>query len=224
MKKRLFLVGSLLTLLGVLFLFSCGEGFKFYKTFIDGYEVPSRLSLVGAGVSHEGRSSIQLDFSGERIPREGKNPSHRYTELSQKYNDTTFNRKKASRLSDPIWAYSKAFSNVRVIALTDYNSHYPKGTDISEIVILRVVSFYPYVKSGYENSNERERIEKCLLDFTQEDMTLVESGFNPLLHFTEHPTVAEQKIRVEVTLDDGDVLAEETDIVFDLSVPPYQPK
>lgn len=196
------------------------------RSFMDSYTEPSKLRLKA--IEEEGCNAIELSFSGMRLPR-GEKPGPRYDEIATKYNDLSYNKYKF-----PVYdhAYSKALSSVRIVTLTDYNSDYPKDSDMSAAVLMEAYSYYPFIRSGYQlpegaisDSFPVVRLIKPLIELTEEEMTLLVSQVSfPILFFTVLPETAEQTFGVEVVLEDGTEFTEELNMVFDLSLPPYQPK
>ena len=136
-------------------LFSCEEeepisGATYNKTCITGYVVPEYFSTgkVDSGMKFALRGNVIT--SGDAFKR-----------LSQKYNDVSYNR---YTVHGPCQALEDGLCKMKVETIKPFDATHPVGSDISDLIECRYISFYDYVLSGYQ---EEEKAWEQYLDLTE---------------------------------------------------------
>ena len=135
---------------------------------------------------------------------------------------------------------SCAITRVEVNTLYEYDSKHPAGTSLNDLVVLSYQSFYPFISSGYKDGADAEceyvdpkaaighgttayKRRPLWTDFmiripktdgypnSASDHLGNMMGF---LEFTQAPDEPKQKIRVTLTLENGEKLLADTEIDF----------
>ena len=130
-------------------------------------------------------------------------------------------------------------SSIEITALTHYNEAHPAGSVLNDVAVFSYESMYPFISSGYASQSDSEYngltyvtmlgitpYVQCPLGEDYEiKIPYIEAypswgpeyyigNYLGFLEFTQAPDEPKQKIRVTLTLENGEKLRAETEIDF----------
>ena len=136
-------------------LWSCEEeepisGATYNKTCITGYVVPEYFSTgkVDSGVKFHLRGDVITSGTA-------------FKKLSQKYNDLSYNR---YTVYGPCQALEDGLCKMKVETIKPFDATHPAGSNISDLIECRYISFCDYIRSGYQ---EEEKVWEQYLDLEE---------------------------------------------------------
>lgn len=115
------------------------DGAVFHKTYITQYLDPSGFVAEEAATGDS--MSVSLCFDGSLITSGTK-----FDELSKYYGDDAFNRSIVPSVRTVV---NDSIRAIEIKCVDGFDDTHPAGSDISDFVEVRYVSYHEYVKSGY---------------------------------------------------------------------------
>ena len=115
-------------------------GATFNKTFVTGYLTPESI------VISKMNSGIKITFKGDLITS-----GRSFDALSIYYNDLSYNR---YTIDGPRTAINDSIYKIEVYTVENFDASHPAGSDISDLIECRYISYYDYIQSGYKKEDK----------------------------------------------------------------------
>lgn len=194
-----------------------GDIALFYAT-ISTYCAPDRLAFSYCG-SREGEFFFWIDIVGNQIASvadviEQTNRAERYFELQERYNDYPKRPVKILNKYPEGWLLPSHhvviydLIKVDIIALEDWNDHYPKGSLLNSIFKLSYYSPKNYIESGF-TTDANEMFVCNVEDIPNKPIELISCMQTTYLTTTELPTVARPDVHIKYYFSNGSILEQE---------------
>lgn len=198
-------------------IYQTGREAIYYAT-ISTYCTPGRLAYSYCG-SKEGEFFYWIDIVGNQIASvadviEQTNRAERYFELQERYNDypkhpmTLYEWTYDGWLLPPYHVMIYDLIKVDIIALEDWNDHYPKGTLLNSIFKLSYYSPKNYIESGF-TTDANEMFVCNVEDIPNKPIELISCMQTTYLTTTELPTVARPDVHIKYYFSNGSILEQE---------------
>ena len=75
--------------------------------------------------------------------------------LSIYYNDLSYNR---YTIDGPRTAINDSIYKIEVYTVENFDASHPAGSDISDLIECRYISYYDYIQSGYKKEENKQNI------------------------------------------------------------------
>lgn len=150
--------------------FSCSDkeeitGATYSRTFVTGYLVPQ--SVVAGRVG----SGVKFTFKGDVITS-----GVAFDGLSERYNDLSYDR---YTVCGPRIAVNDSLRQVNVETVEYFDALHPAGSDVSDLVECRYISYHDYVQSGYKKEEKDAGQYPDLMEYYEiEGAKLLASGLS----------------------------------------------
>ena len=230
MKRLIFL-----SLTVVLLLLGCDRAKTvLFRSYITIYYYSKNIQLK---ITDDGNIAIYKEYTSENVNIKTASYSFkskgeekkRYDELCKIHNDMSYNQKR-SYIVAPLWGRCSAidFKEIDVISDKDFDSEYPAGTSLKDIVRFVSISPKKFIDSGYKETFNWRRnkpkifkkesmissmfheetenyfpINGLLKDIGSNEMQMLPEDTHGILFFDKEPT-AEKEHTLTVTIDIGE--------------------
>jgi hypothetical protein len=202
MKKILFLIAMIALTAG------CAKDGRMVpgpsKYFVQTYFIANEMHLGGLG---QNKLSFALIINGKLVGQADRYDPEKFQKLSQKYNDQSFNKPIATPYYNN--ALGNAITTFEITSDADYDATHPAGSSLTDIVWFDGRSFYPFIKSGY-NDDVSTFLNKPVNQLTTDELALLEVYWNRddeaqlnFFYFSTPPTLSLQH-NITVTITDAD--------------------
>ena len=212
--------------------------------FLTGIVLPTQLEVYPFSYPSKTLANKYSDLPGLWVLLGGESyvcnqdkTREQFEQYVQKFEKGNYNRPVAPGNPHPTILWD--IEHIEVEALSDYNAQYPAGSSLRNLCVLTYESFYPYINSGYVTTTDSDytgetflnmqgmtgylhraltgnwQIKIPAMDYPDASYKITPSFYYlGFLEFTQAPDEPKQKIRVTLTLENGEKLRAETEIDF----------
>ena len=199
---------------------------------------PYSYPLLSLQEKYSSLPGIRLLVKGNRFAYRSYDTGAVFEQYARKMGDGHYPNPVSTPVDNETTLYG--ITEIAVEALSDYNHKHPRGSSLNPICVLSYESLYPFISSGYTSEKDADYSGESYLsslghtayqhrrlsdrwqiklpgisyaypNWDPEDYIGNYLGF---LEFTQAPDEPKQKIRVTLTLENGEKLRAETEIDF----------